>query len=78
MDVRGDSMKLYHIIIITLLLLILVSCCHRSPVVDEDYVTVKIERYLLPARIVFSNNEAVNIKRNGQVISDQDQEMRLE
>jgi hypothetical protein len=71
-------MKLIHIIIITLLLLILVSCCHRSPVVDDDYVTVKIERYLLPARIVFSNNEAVNVKSNGQILSDREQELRLE
>ena len=71
-------MKLYHIIIITLLLLILVSCCHRKPVIDEDYITVKIDRYLCPARIVFSNNEAVNVKKNGQVLNDEQEMMRFE
>jgi hypothetical protein len=70
-------MKLRYILLL-IILVVLVSCCHRSPVVDEDYVTVKIERYLLPARIVFSNNEAVNIKRNGQILSDREQELRLE
>jgi hypothetical protein len=70
-------MKLRYILLL-IILVVLVSCCHRSPVVDDDYVTVKIERYLLPARIVFSNNEAVNVKSNGQILSDRDQEMRLE